>query len=71
MRKKLKSKLMLCLLTLSVIGCGHSSTKTSDLRFDLIEPDDSDYECISQSLNDQLLIHNCKLQPDNVNCDEL
>ena len=62
---------MLCLMMLSVIGCGHSSTRTSDLRFELIEPDDSDYECISQSLNDKLLKHNCKLQPDNEACGDV
>ena len=62
---------MLCLMMLSVIGCGHSSTRTSDLKFDFIEPADSDYECISQSLNDQLLKHNCKLQPDKKACSDV
>ena len=58
-------------MTLSVIGCGHSSTKTSDLKFDFIMPDESDYSCMSDNLVDQLLKHNCKLQPDNEACDEL
>jgi len=55
-------------LTVSVTGCGSSSVKPNELKFDLIEPALSDDECMSDKLVDQLLKHNCKLEPENEYC---
>jgi len=55
-------------MTVSVTGCKNSSVKQNDLKFDLIEPADSDYNCMSDKLVDQLLKHNCKLEPKNEYC---
>lgn len=54
---------------ISVIGCETFSSKGNDLKFDLIQPTDEDLNVISDSLVDQILKHNCKLQPDNEACD--
>ena len=56
------------MLTVSVTGCGSSSVKQNELKFDLIEPTLSDFECMSDKLVDQLLKHNCKLEPKNEYC---
>ena len=55
-------------MTVSVTGCGSSSVKPNELKFDLIEPTLSDDECMSDKLVDQLLKHNCKLEPENEYC---
>ena len=53
---------------ISVSGCETFSNKPNDLKFDLIVPGESDYETMSDSLVDQILKHNCKLQPENEAC---
>lgn len=56
---------------ISVSGCEIFSSKEqtgTDLKFDLIQPTDEDMNVISDSLVDQILKHNCKLQPDNEAC---
>ena len=55
----------------SVSACGiFSKNKATgnDLKFDIIVPDESDYDVMSNNLVDQILKHNCKLQPSNEAC---
>ena len=59
---------MVLLMTASVTGCASSSIKASNLKFDPIEPEESDFECMSDSLVDQLLKYNCKLLPEIEYC---
>ena len=48
--KKLKKLLIVLVMTVSVTGCGSSSVKPNELKFDLIEPTLSDDECMSDKL---------------------
>ncbi len=54
---------------ISVSACNHFSKKTSEIRFDVIQPEPSDNKCMSDELVNKLLKHNCKLEPDNESCE--
>ena len=59
---------MVLLIAINASACNHFSKRTNEVRFDYIQPDDSDYACMSDNLVDKLLKHNCKINPDDEAC---